>query len=204
MRPLIFLFWTFGNVCPGFQSQGGSTLQCFVACMHAAQPFPPTMVNSNSRLVQHLLTFLTVCMVAEPFPHASRGCGTGGGSQTCARQYTGLYQLSYWAQQAEDHFATYPIMNPCPSTSCSALRGTTSISVGELSDHRTFSPVRPLIPSSEPRLPDLYCCWSTIAWTDRRENRFQRLFRSVHWVAFIVSLFSYALNSLTSMFSYNE
>ena len=30
--PLIPLFWTSGDVCPGFQSQGGS-LACFLTCV---------------------------------------------------------------------------------------------------------------------------------------------------------------------------
>ena len=34
MGPLISLFWTSGNVCPGFQSQGGS-LTCTLSCLHA-------------------------------------------------------------------------------------------------------------------------------------------------------------------------
>ena len=29
---LIALFWT-GNMCPGFQSQGGSFFACFLACV---------------------------------------------------------------------------------------------------------------------------------------------------------------------------
>ena len=29
--PLVPLFWTSGDICPGFQSQGGS-LACFLAC----------------------------------------------------------------------------------------------------------------------------------------------------------------------------
>ena len=32
MGPLIPLFWTSGDVCPGFRSQGGS-LVCFLACV---------------------------------------------------------------------------------------------------------------------------------------------------------------------------
>ena len=32
MGPLKPLFWTSGDVCPGFQSQGGS-LACFLACV---------------------------------------------------------------------------------------------------------------------------------------------------------------------------
>ena len=31
MEPLIPLFWTSGDVCPGFQSQGGP-LACFLTC----------------------------------------------------------------------------------------------------------------------------------------------------------------------------
>ena len=31
--PLIPFFWTFGNVCPGFQSQGGSLFVCFLTCV---------------------------------------------------------------------------------------------------------------------------------------------------------------------------
>ena len=32
MGPLIPLFWISGDVCPGFQSQGGSLFACFVLC----------------------------------------------------------------------------------------------------------------------------------------------------------------------------
>ena len=32
MGPLIPLFWTSGDVCPGFQSQGGSFV-CFLTCV---------------------------------------------------------------------------------------------------------------------------------------------------------------------------
>ena len=46
--PLIPLFWTSGNVCPGFQSQGGS-----LACM---QPYLCTRDSTESPLVQHLPT----------------------------------------------------------------------------------------------------------------------------------------------------
>ena len=46
--PLIPLFWTSGDVCPVFQSQGGS-LACRLCCLHA-------MDSSDSPLVQHLLT----------------------------------------------------------------------------------------------------------------------------------------------------
>ena len=31
--PLIPLFWTSGDVCPGFQSQGGSLFVCFLTCV---------------------------------------------------------------------------------------------------------------------------------------------------------------------------
>ena len=128
-------------------------------------------------------------MAANPFHHESSG--RGGRVEPVPDTYRYSNQLSYWARWGEDYFATYPIMNPCPSTSCSALRGRTRMSVGELSDHRTSSPVRPLTPSSEPRLPDLYCCWSTIAWTGRRENPFLRpkghFLKSVHSVTFTIS-----------------
>ena len=33
MGPLIPLFWTSGDVCPGFQSQGGSFFACFLVCV---------------------------------------------------------------------------------------------------------------------------------------------------------------------------
>ena len=33
MGPLITLFWTSGDVCPGFPSQGGSFSACFLACV---------------------------------------------------------------------------------------------------------------------------------------------------------------------------
>ena len=44
--PLIPLFWTSGDVCPGFQSQGGSRLHAFL----------PASYSSDSPLVWHLLT----------------------------------------------------------------------------------------------------------------------------------------------------
>ena len=44
MGALISLFWTSGDVCPWFQSQGGS-VACFLAC-----------VISDSTAAQHLLT----------------------------------------------------------------------------------------------------------------------------------------------------
>ena len=34
MGQLIPLFWTFGNVCPGYKSQGGYHLHVF-SCLHA-------------------------------------------------------------------------------------------------------------------------------------------------------------------------
>ena len=46
---LIPKFWNFGDVCPGFQIQGGSLL-----CM---LPHPCVMDSSDSPLVQHPLTF---------------------------------------------------------------------------------------------------------------------------------------------------
>ena len=48
MVPLILLIWTSGDVCLGFQSQGGS-LACMPCHLHA-------MDSSNSPLVRHLLT----------------------------------------------------------------------------------------------------------------------------------------------------
>ena len=48
MGPLIPLFWASGDVCPRFQSQGGS-LVCVLSCQHA-------MESSDWPLVQHLLT----------------------------------------------------------------------------------------------------------------------------------------------------
>ena len=49
LGPLIAPFWISGDICPGFQSQGGS-LTCVLPCLHA-------MDYSYSPLVQHLLTF---------------------------------------------------------------------------------------------------------------------------------------------------
>ena len=46
--PLIPLFWTSGDVSPGFQSQGGS-LTCVLLRLH-------TMNSSDSPLLRHLLT----------------------------------------------------------------------------------------------------------------------------------------------------
>ena len=45
---MISLFWTSGDICPGFQSQGGS-LTCILPCLHK-------MYSSDSPLVCHLLT----------------------------------------------------------------------------------------------------------------------------------------------------
>ena len=47
--PLIPLLLTSGDICPGFESQGGSSVAYFVARI--------TMDSSDSPLVQHLLTF---------------------------------------------------------------------------------------------------------------------------------------------------
>ena len=46
--PLTLLFWTSSDICPGFQSQGGS-LACKHCCLHA-------LYSSDSPLMQHLLT----------------------------------------------------------------------------------------------------------------------------------------------------
>ena len=47
--PLILLFWTSGDVCPGFRSQGGS-LACMLSHLCA-------MDSSDSTLVQYLLLY---------------------------------------------------------------------------------------------------------------------------------------------------
>ena len=46
--PLVPLFWTFGDVCPGLQSQGG-TFTCMLRLLHA-------MAFSDSPVVRDLLT----------------------------------------------------------------------------------------------------------------------------------------------------
>ena len=79
---VIALFWISGDICPAFQSQGGS-LTCVLPCLHA-------MDYSYSPLVQHLLTF------GQPFRqtfliHVTVHYWTSlGGTQTrdrCAAQY---------------------------------------------------------------------------------------------------------------------
>ena len=74
VEPLLPLFWTFGNLCPEFQSQGGSLL-CVLCHLHA-------MNSSYSPLVRHLLT--------------SRRPGQHGGwavfdQRTCIYFYHGFY-----------------------------------------------------------------------------------------------------------------
>ena len=61
MGPLIPLFWTSGNVCPGFQHQGGS-LACFLAWVILRFTSGVIPVNCKG-----------VSMAAKPFdPHACR------------------------------------------------------------------------------------------------------------------------------------
>ena len=56
------LFWTFGDVCPGIQSQDGS-----FACM---PPYLHTMDFSDSPLARHMLTSLRFC--CSPAQHCTK------------------------------------------------------------------------------------------------------------------------------------
>ena len=64
VKPLILLFLTSREVCPGFQSQGGSLFACFFACMilkftSAATPAHCVEVNTlrTGYNEEHGLTF---------------------------------------------------------------------------------------------------------------------------------------------------
>ena len=56
MGPLIPLFWTSGDVCPRFQSQGGSISVCFLTWVILR-------FTSSATPADHI----EVSMVAEPF-----------------------------------------------------------------------------------------------------------------------------------------
>ena len=75
MGPLIPLFWTSGDVWPGFQSQGGS-LVCFLTCVIT---FGATPADS-----------IEVSMAAKPFKSTYLDMSTsigGGSGQTGARTH---------------------------------------------------------------------------------------------------------------------
>ena len=77
VRPLIPLFWTSGDVCPGFSSQGGSS------CLHASS-------LAHNRILRFIFgatpaDFLAVSMAAKPFSPTYLRTSTGGT----------LYRLSY-------------------------------------------------------------------------------------------------------------
>ena len=55
--PLIPPFWTSGDVCPGFQSQGGS-LVCFLTCV---------ILRFTSGMIPAHFIYIGVSMTAEPF-----------------------------------------------------------------------------------------------------------------------------------------
>ena len=59
MGPLILLFWTSGEVCPGFQSQGG------FPCLPASLPACNRFLRFTS--IVTLADLLVTSMAAEPF-----------------------------------------------------------------------------------------------------------------------------------------
>ena len=65
--PLIPLFWISGDLCPGFQSQGGSLFACFLACVILRFTSGGTPADC-----------IEVSM-AEPFQYTSLQKSTGGG-----------------------------------------------------------------------------------------------------------------------------